>query len=182
MAIFLDRDGTLIVDRGYGGDPAAVELLPGVREAIADLKNFGCLLFLFSNQSGVSRGFFTMESVLACNSRMVELLGYGGDDPFEAVCLATEMPTAAPIYRKPSPRFIDEMVEKYHLERENCHMVGDKSSDVLAGVNGGVNPTLIAANGQGHMILKDAGIPPTVAVHIFPSLLAFSRWLIHEES
>ena len=78
-ALFLDRDGTLIEDLHYLSDPNKVRLLPGVRKCLAALKKDGWLFFLFSNQSGIRRGFCTLEQVNACNQRMLELIGLGQD-------------------------------------------------------------------------------------------------------
>jgi D-glycero-D-manno-heptose 1,7-bisphosphate phosphatase len=75
-AVFLDRDGTLIEHVPYLCDPAAVVIRPGTREALARLQAAAVKLFLFTNQSGVARGFFGMAEVDAVNRRMVELLDW----------------------------------------------------------------------------------------------------------
>ena len=90
-AIFLDRDGTIIVDKHYLKDPDGVELLPGTREGIANMRRNGALLFLLSNQSGISRGLLTHSDVDMCNKRM-EMLLTGGESIFKEVCIAPEMP------------------------------------------------------------------------------------------
>src|SRR5690606_10607629 len=72
-ALVLDRDGTLIRHVHFLADAAAVEILPGVREGLKGVIEAGVLLFLHSNQSGVGRGYFSMEAVEACNRRMIEL-------------------------------------------------------------------------------------------------------------
>lgn len=140
-AIFLDRDGTLIVNRHYLADPADVELLPGVREALAGLLSAGYRLFLFTNQSGVGRGYFTMETVLRCNARMLDLLALPAPG-FSEICIAPEAPHMPQCYRKPSPRFIVEMLEKYSLSPGKTWMVGDSLADVEAGLNAGVRGAL----------------------------------------
>ena len=136
-AIFFDRDGTLIHDTGYLSDPDLVELLPGVRETLLALREAGFLLFLFTNQSGVARGYFGMDAVEAVNARLAKLLG-GGDTFFDGVCIAPEHPDDPPVYRKPCPRFIDETRKEFGLPRESCLMVGDRTSDLQAGVNAGI--------------------------------------------
>ena len=73
-AVFLDRDGTLIVERNYLGDPAGVALLEGVPQALKQLSDAGFLLVMVTNQSGVARGFFTMDDVARVNGRVAELL------------------------------------------------------------------------------------------------------------
>jgi D-glycero-D-manno-heptose 1,7-bisphosphate phosphatase len=132
--IFLDRDGTLIVNRHYLADPAGVELLPGVRDALHGLAADGYKLFLFTNQSGVGRGMFTMETVHRCNERMTQLLGIG----FVDTCIAPEAPDQPSVYRKPSPKFIVEMIAKHGLNPRSSWMVGDSDADVQAGLNAGV--------------------------------------------
>ncbi len=143
-ALFLDRDDTLVKDSGYLCDPKKVELLPGVSEGLKIAKESGYKLFLFSNQSGVGRGFFTIEKANACTARMLELIGLG-DDLFQDICLATEVPTETPIYRKPSPRFILEMIKKYALDPLKCWIIGDKITDVQAGINACINSILLTS-------------------------------------
>ncbi len=136
-AVFFDRDGTLIHDTGYLSDPELVCLLPGVRETLLALRSAGCLLFLFTNQSGVARGYFGMDAVEAVNARLARLLG-GADTFFDGVCVAPEHPDDPPAYRKPCPRFILETIEARALRPADCLMVGDRTSDLKAAVNAGI--------------------------------------------
>jgi len=142
QAIFLDRDGTLIENRHYLASPEGVALLPGVREALARARAAGSKLFLFTNQSGVGRGMFKLEDVEAVNRRMIEVLGLG-DNLFTGICVAPERPDEPPVYRKPSPRFIQEMLAEYGLAAEAAWMVGDAPSDWEAGINAGVRTAAI---------------------------------------
>ena len=136
-AVFFDRDGTLIRDTGYLHDPALVELLPGVKDTLHELRAHGFLLFLFTNQSGVARGYFTMDDVRAVNLRLSRLLG-DRDEFFDGTCVAPEHPDEQPVYRKPCPRYILETMEKFGLAPETCYMVGDRTSDLEAGLNAGI--------------------------------------------
>lgn len=142
-ALFLDRDGTLIVDKHYLKDPNEVEILPGVSEFLKKALGRGYLLFLFTNQSGVSRGLHTLEDVKACNERMFEFLGLP-EPGFLEIQIAIESPEEEEVYRKPSPKFILEMIEKYELEPKACWMIGDKLIDLEAGVKGGINSAWVA--------------------------------------
>ncbi len=135
-AVFFDRDGTLIHDTGYLSDPDLVELLPGVSETLHALREMGFLLFLFTNQSGVARGYFGMDAVEAVNTRLARLLG-GGDTFFDGVCIAPEHPDDPPVYRKPCPRFILETIAARGLAPDSCFMVGDRTSDLQAVGNAG---------------------------------------------
>ena len=141
-ALFLDRDGTLIEDLHYLSDPNKVRLLPGVRECLASLKKDGWLFFLFSNQSGIRRGFCTLEQVNACNQRMLELIGLG-QDLFTKTCLALGTAEDPCEYRKPSPKFILECLETFCLDPNVCWMIGDKETDVEAGQRAGIRTILM---------------------------------------
>jgi len=125
----LDRDGTLIEHVPYLRDPGEVRLLPGVREAIADARAAGVRLFLHSNQSGIGRGWFSMDEVHACNERMVELLGFG-HAPFDRICIAPEAPDMPSRYRKPSPTFARELQQQFSLLPNEIAYVGDRGSDL----------------------------------------------------
>lgn len=141
-ALFLDRDGTLTRDNGYAHKPEHIELIPGAADALRRARELGYLLFLFTNQSGVGRGMFTLEDVHACNAHMMELLGLG-NDLFADICIAPEHPDDESLYRKPSPRFIHEMTAAHALDPAQCAMVGDRTSDWEAGVNAGIRPIAV---------------------------------------
>src|SRR5512135_1517252 len=136
-ALFLDRDGTLILDKHYLRDPAEVELIPGVAAALERAKSLGYRLFLFTNQSGIGRGYFTLDDTLRCNARMEELIGLPAP-LFTDVCIAPEAPDQPQHYRKPSPRFILESIARHDLDPAQCWMVGDNKADVAAGQNAGI--------------------------------------------
>lgn len=170
--LFLDRDGTLIYDRHYLSDPAGVEVIPGVPEALRLALDAGFRLYLFSNQSGVGRGYFTLRDVEAVNARMLEEIGLG-PALFSGVCLATERPDEPAVYRKPSPRFILETIERDGLDRSRCWMVGDSPADFLAGRAAGVRDALVATGRAGDprlFVEVQQESPP-----IYRDLLAFVR-------
>ena len=141
-AVFLDRDGTLIANKHYLSNPDDIVVLPGVREALARLQTEGVKLFLFTNQSGVGRGLFTMADVEAVNRRMVEMLQLGAE-LFAGICIAPESPQETPVYRKPSPRFIHEMLLIHSIAASTAWMVGDSPVDWEAGRNAGIQTAAI---------------------------------------
>jgi D-glycero-D-manno-heptose 1,7-bisphosphate phosphatase len=168
-ALFLDRDGTLMVDKHYLADPAGVEIIPGVPDALRRARFLGYQLFLFTNQSGIARGLHTLEDVLRCNARMEELLGL----PlplFTDICIATEGPDEPPRYRKPSPRFILESISRHALDRHHCWMVGDREADIDAGLNAHIRSAAVCTG------KRDAGAWASIGrpgVPVFPSLVEF---------
>ncbi len=145
QAVFLDRDGTLIENRHYLASPEGVAVLPGVREGLARARASGAKLFLLTNQSGVGRGMFTLAAVEAVNRRMIEAIGLG-DDLFAGICIAPERPDEPPVYRKPSPRFIHEMLATHAVAAEAAWMVGDSPADWEAGLNAGIRTAAIVAD------------------------------------
>ena len=138
--MFLDRDGTLIVHVPYLHTAEGVELIPGVKSALAEAKRAGFALYLFTNQSGVGRGMFTLEAVHVVNRRMLELLDDAASDSgyFAGVCIAPEAPDAPAVYRKPSPRYILETCRADGLDPRQCWMIGDSPSDWEAGLAAGI--------------------------------------------
>jgi len=168
-ALFLDRDGTIMYDRNYIADPRQVDLIAGAAEALSRAKNMGFHLFLFTNQSGVGRKYFTMDDVMKVNERMIDLLALPAPI-FTDICIAPETSQEPQIYRKPSPRFIMEMISKHGLAADSCYMVGDANSDIMAGVNAGIIP--IGLKGER---LKLAELPVGISENlmVFPRLLDF---------
>ena len=137
-ALFLDRDGTLIEHIPYLADPKNVKLLPGVRSALIHALDAGFALYLHTNQSGVARGYFTLEDAEACNRRMFELLALPVG--FKGVKIAIEGPDVTNGYRKPSPRYINECIARDALDPRLCFMIGDNQSDIEAGHNARITP------------------------------------------
>jgi len=160
-ALFLDRDGTLIVDKVYLADPAGVELFPGTAAALARARSLGYLLFLFTNQSGIGRGLHTTDDTHRVNNRLEELLGLPRP-VFSGICIAPEAPGQPVVYRKPSPRYILEQVAAHRLDPTQCWMVGDSAADLGAGIAAGVK---VAALRTG---LVDPRTLPDVAARRIP--------------
>ena len=135
--LFLDRDGTVIDHIPYLHDPNEVRLVPEARACLKEAMSRGVLLFLHTNQSGVGRGYFKMPAVHACNERMLELLDLP-EPGFTEICIAPEAPGEPSPYRKPSPRFIKEMIDRHDLDPGRCFMIGDMPSDMEAATNAGI--------------------------------------------
>jgi len=132
--IVIDRDGTLIRHIPYLCEPTQVEILSTVRDGLARLQAAGCLLFLHTNQSGVGRGYFALEVAMCCNDEMLRQLGFG-DQLFAAVCVCPEAPDEVIEYRKPSPRFGQEMLARYGKNAGDICYVGDNVTDLLTAKN-----------------------------------------------
>lgn len=141
-ALFLDRDGTLIIDKVYLADPAGVEIIPGAAEGLRRARDLGFKLFLFTNQSGIGRGLHTIEDTHRVNARMEEMLGLPRP-VFDGTCIAPEAPGQPSSYRKPSPLFIRETIEEHGLDAAACWMVGDAPADVGAAMAAGIRAVAV---------------------------------------
>jgi len=157
-ALILDRDGTLIRHVPYLCEPALVELLPGVREALQVAVDASALLFLHSNHSGIGRGKFDEIAVAGCNARMVDLLNLG-HDPFERICIAPETPNDPMVYRKPSPLFAQEIIRGYGLGPGAVCQIGDRATDLLTAQATGISGVGVATGlNDPRAEMQDAGI------------------------
>jgi D-glycero-D-manno-heptose 1,7-bisphosphate phosphatase len=132
--VILDRDGTLIRHIPYLCDPARVELLPTVDAGLRRLLASGAKLFLHTNQSGVGRGYFSLEDVIACNEEMLRQIGLG-DGLFEGICICPEAPGQLISYRKPSPDYGLEIIGKYAVNKNKICYIGDNVTDLLTAKN-----------------------------------------------
>jgi D-glycero-D-manno-heptose 1,7-bisphosphate phosphatase len=135
-AVLLDRDGTILEDVGYPFDPAQVRLLPGAAEALVWLAAQGCLLVVVSNQSGVGRGLITPDQARAVHQRFVALLADSGV-ALAASYYCFHAPEEVCDCRKPLPGLLQSAFRDLRLDPRRCVMVGDKDSDVEAGLSAG---------------------------------------------
>lgn len=132
--VVFDRDGTLIKHIPYLCNPSQVELFGDTIKSINLLIENRVKLFLHTNQSGISRKYFKIEDAISCNNKLVELLGMG-ENIFEEICIAEDYPPRKDTYRKPSPKFGLEIIDKYKIDKNNLFYVGDSTSDLETALN-----------------------------------------------
>ena len=161
-AVLLDRDGTLIEDKHYLSEPSGVALLPGVGPALSRLVQAGHRLFLVSNQSGVGRGYFTEQAVVACQKRLEELLEPYGVAFTDAVW-CPHAPEESCFCRKPLPGMFDELRARHGLLPETTFMIGDKLDDLGFAANAGLSAGLLVLSGNGAEHARKAGYPVPVS-------------------
>ena len=130
-ALFLDRDGTLIVDTAYPRDPARVVLLDGAADALRELQR-DWLLVVVSNQSGIGRGLVTPDEANAVHDRFVALYATLGV-AFAGIYYCPHAPGARCACRKPSPGLLLDAADELGVMLTRSVMVGDKPSDLEAG-------------------------------------------------
>lgn len=152
-AVFLDRDGTLNVYKGFLRTAEELELLPGVAEAIRAINASGYLAVVVTNQPVIARGECTWEELEQIHNTLETLLGKEGAY-LDAIYVCPHHPDRGfegerPEYkivcdcRKPKPGLLLQAAEKYHIDRASSWMVGDSACDVKAGQAAGCHTALI---------------------------------------
>ena len=155
-AVFLDRDGTLIEEKHYLHRPDQVALFAGAAQALARLQQAGFVLFLVTNQSGVGRGYFTLEDVGHVHRHIADLLATEGVR-FTEVYVAPEAPEQPSRGRKPSPQFLFDARDQFDVDLAQSYMIGDKLIDLECGWNAGVRKSILVLTGYGREVQSSAG-------------------------
>jgi D-glycero-D-manno-heptose 1,7-bisphosphate phosphatase len=165
--VFLDRDGTIIEDKGFLSDPSGVEILPTVTDALRLLREHGFATIVVSNQSGVARGYFDDHAVRVVNDEIARQLANDGIvidgwywcSHFEQGCAC----------RKPAPGMVHRAVEEHGLTLDGSVMVGDRGSDVALGHAVGIPGILLPG------VLPYDGPEPDFRAE---SLLEAADWIV----
>jgi D-glycero-D-manno-heptose 1,7-bisphosphate phosphatase len=145
-AVFMDRDGTLMIDTGYCSDPAKVVLLDGVREFLSKLKKAGFRLVIVTNQSGIGRGYFGELEFWAVQKELERQIGAS---VIEATYFCPDTPENASERRKPNPGMLLEAATDLEIDLSQSYMVGDKIADVEAGIRAGVRASILLGRAIG---------------------------------
>ena len=141
-AVFLDRDGTLNREVGYVGDPAELEILPGVPAALARLAAAGFALVVITNQSAIGRGLFTRAQVDAVHARLERELASAGVR-LDGIFVCPHAPDDECACRKPRPGLFLQARDVLGLDLGHSWMVGDTAKDAAAARAAGVRPLYV---------------------------------------
>jgi len=184
-AAFLDRDGTIIVERSYITRPQDIQLVPGAAEAIAELNRSGVLAVIVSNQSGVARGLMSEEDMAAVHAATESLLTKRGavldgayycpNHPDGTV----ERYTRDASCRKPATGMLELAVRDLGIDLSRSTMVGDQLTDVELANRAGI-PAVLVMTGKGasHLELAvERGLRVSAQV---PDIAAAVRWILEE--
>jgi D-glycero-D-manno-heptose 1,7-bisphosphate phosphatase len=134
-AVFVDRDGTIMNDADYCSDPKQVQVFQGAPEALRRLKDKDYKLIIITNQSGIGRGFFTVEQYRAVEAEVLRQLG---DGLIDATYFCPDVPGAPSKCRKPAPGMILQAARDHDVDLARSFFIGDKEIDVECGRNAGV--------------------------------------------
>lgn len=167
-AVFFDRDGTLMEEVHYCGEPARVRVYAGASEGLRRLKEAGFRIFVVSNQSGIGRGIITEAQYRAVQA---ELLAQIGAHFVDASYFCADAPGTPSLRRKPEPGMLLEAAAEFDLDMARSFMVGDKADDVECGKRAGVR-TIQVLTGYGAEQACDADYRASNVVEAIDIVLA----------
>ena len=164
-AIFLDRDGTINIDRHYLYKTEEFELLPGVAEAIKSINALGYLAIVVTNQPVIARGEVTVKQLEEIHNKMETLLGQKGAY-IDALYYCPHHPDKGFIgeipelkcdcmCRKPKPGLLLKAVNDFNIDLNQSWMIGDSSNDIGAGNSAGCKTVLIGSGDYGQNLSAD---------------------------
>ena len=146
-AVFLDRDGTIMTDVEYCGDPKNVKVFASAPDALRRLRGAGYKIIIISNQSGIGRGYFSEAEYRAVEAEVERQIG---DGLIDATYFCQDAPDQATDRRKPGPEMILEAARDHQIDLRRSFMIGDKPIDVECGRRAGVRTILVQSGLEKH--------------------------------
>jgi len=134
-AVFLDHDGTIMEDADYCSDPKQVRVFPGVPDALRRLKRAGYKIIVITNQSGIGRGFLTVEQYRAVEAEVLHQLG---DGLIDATYFCPDVPDKPSKCRKPAPGMVLQSAREHDVDLSRSFLIGDKEIDAECAHNAGI--------------------------------------------
>lgn len=173
--IILDRDGVINEDSGqFIKSPDEWRPIEGSLEAIALLNQWGWRVVVASNQSGIGRGLFGMDTLNAINDKMLKSLARVGGR-LDAIFFCPHAADSTCDCRKPKPGMLIQIGQRFNVDLARVPSVGDGLRDMQASVDAGAQPFLVLT-GKGVLTREHPELPPETRV--FPDLAAVVADLI----
>ena len=164
----MDRDGTVMRDVDYCGDPAGVEIFEGAPAALGQLKARGYKIIIITNQSGIGRGYFDETAYHAVEKEVVRQLGA---DLIDATYFCPHTPQQNCACRKPAPGMVLQAAQDLALDLTRSYFIGDKESDMQCGRRAGTR-TVLVQTGYGQSADR------TSADAVVPDLRSAARFIL----
>ncbi len=169
--IILDRDGVINQDsEQFIKSPEEWKPIPGSLEAIARLNQWGWRVVVASNQSGIGRGLFGMDTLNAINDKMVKALAAVGGR-LDAIFFCPHPADSTCACRKPQPGMLLQIAERFNVDLAKVPAVGDSLRDMQAAQTAGAQPVLVLT-GKGEATRKQPEFPADIPV--FSDLAAYA--------
>lgn len=186
-AVFLDRDGVLNEDVHLLTRPEELRLLPGVPEALARLDAAGFLLLVVTNQTVVARGLCTEQDVASVHERLQAMVMAAGGPSIAGWYVCPHHPSATlPGYRqvcdcrKPAPGLLLRGAEEHGVSMADSFLVGDRPTDLLAGVRAGCRTVLVLTGRHDRPPIEagEGALPVVTADAVCRDLEAAADWIL----
>jgi len=146
-AIFLDRDGVINVEKDYLYKIEDFEFVNGTFKTLQKLQDSGFKLFIITNQSGIGRGYYSLDDFNKLTSWMLNEFKKNSIN-ISQVELCPHTPHDNCTCRKPLTGMVDNILENYAIDLENSWLIGDKSSDIQCAVNAKIKNTIQVKSGH----------------------------------
>jgi D-glycero-D-manno-heptose 1,7-bisphosphate phosphatase len=176
--IILDRDGVINYDSDeYIKSPEEWRPIPGSLDAIAQLNRFGFQVLVATNQSGVARGYYDLDTLGRIHEKLMhELASVGGY--IDEIFFCPHHPDEACSCRKPKPGLLHQIETKYQINLTHTFFIGDSIADVKAALAVGCIPILVLT-GNGRRVLEN--YPELLNVSHFPDLARAVEYVISQQ-
>ena len=147
-AVFLDRDGTINVDKDYVYRLEDLEFLPNTIKGLKTIQEKGYMLIIITNQSGIGRGYYSEEDYHLFMKGFYKLLQKEGVK-IEADYYCKHAPEDKCDCRKPETKLIEKAIKEHDIDVENSYIIGDKTADILTGKKAGLKTILVKTGKAG---------------------------------
>jgi len=145
--IFLDRDGVINIEKNYLYKIEDFEFVDGIFNSLKKIQNLGYKIFVITNQSGIARGYYTLEDFNKLTLWMIEEFK-NNEIVISQVELCPHGPNDDCLCRKPKTKMIENILKNYDIDLKKSWLVGDKSSDILCAKNAGISNTIQVKSGH----------------------------------
>lgn len=181
-AVFIDRDGTLIREKNYLHDPAKVQLITGAVAALRSLRAHGYKLVMVTNQSGIGRGYYTVNDMHRVHEHIQHELGKHGA-AFDRIYFCPHHPEKPCQCRKPNLGMVRKAQRTLSLDLKRSFTIGDHAGDFILGQRMG-GKGIFVLTGHGRLVLEEK--LHTKAINDVPdkivrNLPAAVRWILAQE-
>ncbi|WP_228126428.1 D-glycero-beta-D-manno-heptose 1,7-bisphosphate 7-phosphatase [Candidatus Marinarcus aquaticus] len=146
-AIFIDRDGVINVEKNYLYKIEDFEFIEGVFEALKSFQTLGYKLFIITNQSGIARGYYTLDDFNRLTEWMLQQFEKK-EITISDVQLCPHGPHDECNCRKPKTGMIDAILKKHAIDLTQSWLIGDKTSDIECAQNAGIAHTIQVKSGH----------------------------------
>lgn len=173
--IILDRDGVINKDSdNYIRSPEEWLPLPGSIEAMAQLYKSGFTVTIATNQSGLARGYFNLDTLNAMHDKMNNLLEQQ-QGRVAAIKYCPHGPDNQCQCRKPLPGMVEELIHEFKVTPEECWLVGDSLRDLVAGQTAGCKVALVKTGKGLRTLTKGEGLE---GIPVFEDLADFTHFIL----